>query len=523
VSTKSNEEMVAFWRAYGFRRVVLVDAKAFDHGGQDGAFVDSTRFPLPDRMRFTRAVVDGTREAAAAALGGEPTVLIVKQLKGAGVHTTGSKSHHLYPQFTLDHETIVAGLQRRALSPAAWACVRRNFAQAGGGPAARTVITETTRPLVGLPSLPFARLAPGGDNAVPSTAIGSLVAAVAAADPNFIGTNADGNEASGLRNVSDALVIRHPVQDPLYSQGPAGRMYEPISEDACAGLAGGFALLGARSIWFYKESFAINGLPFFHTVTQAMAELRRRTPCAVALFTAGALEQARNGWTHQRPEVEAYFAALMRNGNVYPVFPVDANGVQAAYAWALGESNKGVAIFCSKSPLPVRLTLEQSESAIRTGSHVLYESPAAPKAGPTVVFATVGDFVLGAVFDAARRLEQAGTRVRIVAVVNPRRLYRAEDVAIEAIPASAAPDSTFLADADFDAQFAGDALIAITGGASAMLEPVLLRARQTRRAALSWRRGDTAATAGALLELNGLDAATIVARAERLLQGEGKR
>jgi phosphoketolase len=52
-----------------------------------------------------------------------------------------------------------------------------------------------------------------------------------------------------------------------------------------------------------------------------MAELRRKTPSFVCMFTAGALEQGRNGWTHQRPEIENYFAAQMRNGNVYPLFP----------------------------------------------------------------------------------------------------------------------------------------------------------------------------------------------------------
>jgi phosphoketolase len=66
----------------------------------------------------------------------------------------------------------------------------------------------------------------------------------------------------------------------------------------------------------------INGLPIWQTVTQAMTELRRPTPSTITLFTAGALEQGRNGWTHQRPEVENYFASMMRNGNVFPYFLV---------------------------------------------------------------------------------------------------------------------------------------------------------------------------------------------------------
>lgn len=44
VSRMSNEEMIAYWAGHGFDEVVLVDAKSFDDAGQDGAYVDSTRF-----------------------------------------------------------------------------------------------------------------------------------------------------------------------------------------------------------------------------------------------------------------------------------------------------------------------------------------------------------------------------------------------------------------------------------------------------------------------------------------------
>jgi phosphoketolase len=134
-----------------------------------------------------------------------------------------------------------------------------------------------------------------------------------------------------------------------------------------------------------------------------------------------------------------------------------------------------------------------------------------------VVLASLGDLILGPVFDAAQMLERAGARVRIVGIVNPRRLYRKEDVAVDAIPPSASPDEAFMTDAEFEAQFGGDVLVAISGGASAMLEPVLLRARQTRRACLCWRRGDTGANAAALFALNRLDAASIKGQVDRLL------
>jgi phosphoketolase len=38
--------MVAYWRANGFKEVILVDAKDFDDANQPGAYVDSTAFSL---------------------------------------------------------------------------------------------------------------------------------------------------------------------------------------------------------------------------------------------------------------------------------------------------------------------------------------------------------------------------------------------------------------------------------------------------------------------------------------------
>ncbi|MEO1149269.1 MAG: phosphoketolase, partial [Cyanobacteria bacterium J06638_22] len=226
-------------------------------------------------------------------------------------------------------------------------------------------------------------------------------------------------------NINQALKIIHPTVDDLYFQQPQGQVYEPLSEDACAGLAAAQALFGARTLWCSYESFAINGLPIWQTVTQAMAELRRPTPSTITLFTAGALEQGRNGWTHQRPEIENYFAGMMRNGNVFPLFPVDANSIQACYEWALGTQNKGVTITASKSPLPIRTTFEQTRTALAKGAIALQ----ATTGSKTVVFAVIGDMTLIPVLEAASQLTDTGIGVRVVSVINPRRLYRPTDVA----------------------------------------------------------------------------------------------
>jgi phosphoketolase len=509
VSTKSNEEMIKFWEGNGFQEVILVNAKDYDDSNQHGEYVDSTEFTLEGRMNFTQAVLEATDEAAKSALSGKLTVLIIKQLKGAGVHAKGAKSHNLYAHHTLQNEEIVSALKNRALPPQAWEIVRTNWERAAGGPASHHVVTEKELPLPDLGELPLVDYPVKGDKQVATTVMGDLVVHVGKKDPNFVVTNADGNAASGINNINVGLKIVHPTTDEAYFQGPNGQVYEPLSEDACAGLAVGLALFGSRTLWCSYESFVINGLPVWQTVTQAMTELRRPTPSTITLFTAGALEQGRNGWTHQRPEVENYFAAMMRNGNVYPLFPCDANSIQVCYEWALTTKNKGVTITASKSPLPVLTTLAENRQGLQDGGMIIHETEGKKK----VVFAVLGDMTLIPVFDAALHLENEGIGVRIVSVINPRRLYRPSDVAWDSCTN---PDSHFLDDDGFEMLFGGDALICVTGGASGMLEPIMLRSN-IKRDIFAWKRGETTATAGQLMAFNGLTAEALTQRAIDLL------
>ncbi|MEW5771498.1 MAG: phosphoketolase [Pseudomonadota bacterium] len=510
VSRLTNEEMIAYWKGHGFEKVVLVDAKEFDDTDQVGAYVDSTRFSHERRVAFAKAVLEGMDRAAKAALSGKLTAFIIKQLKGSGVHTLGAKSHNLYPADTLDAPHIVEGLKRRALAPAAWSVVRENFVRAGGGPAVKTAVTEHVLELAPLGAFPMQSFAKG-DKAVPATAMGALAAWVGGQDERFVVTNADGNEASAMKNINDALKIRHPTEDTLYNQDPRGQVYEPLNEDACAGLAAGLSLFGSRALWLSYESFAINGWPIVQTVTQAMAELRRKTPSIVCMFTAGALEQGRNGWTHQRPEIENYFAAQMRNGNVYTLFPCDANAIQAAYEYATTSYNKGMVIIASKSPLPVYMSLDEARTAVVKGAATIYESKSGDKG--TVVFAVAGDMVYLPVFEAKDRLEAEGWRVRIVAVVNPRQLYRPTDVAWDTV---SEPDNGFMDDDRFNALFDGDVLMAVSGGPSASLEPVLLRSRAAKRDTVAWKRGETTASPAEIMAFNGITAERMVERVKAL-------
>lgn len=512
VSLHTNEQMINYWKGHKFEEVILIDAKDFDDSGQEGAYVDSSYFSLENRLAFTKAVLQGIDKASSSAMSGKLTAFIIKQLKGTGVHTVGAKSHNLYPTDTLDQPHIIDGLQRRALPESAWKIVRDNFSRAGGGPAGKTVVTESEielTPLADLEMQDFSK----DEKAVPSTAMGALVAQVGKSDKRFVVTNADGNEASAMKNINDALKIRHPTTDPLYNQEPTGQVYEPLNEDACAGFAAGLALFGSRSLWLSYESFAINGWPIIQTVTQAMAELRRKTPSIVTMFTAGALEQGRNGWTHQRPEIENYFAGMMRNGNVYPLFPCDANAIQATYEYATNSFNKGMVIIASKSPLPVYLSIDEARTAVEEGAATIYESESGNKG--TVVFAVTGDMVYLPVFEAKDKLEVDGYKVRIVAVVNPRRLYRSSDIAWDTV---SQPDDKFMSDDDFNALFDADVLMAVSGGPSAPLEPVLLRTTAPKRDTICWKRGETTASPGEIMEFNGITPESMVERIQTMMK-----
>ena len=509
VSTKTNDEMIEYWAGNGFTEIILVDAKEYDDSNQASDYVDSTLFSLEGRMAFTKAILEGTDKAAKSALNGRLTVLIVKQLKGAGVHKRGAQSHNLYPGDTVDKDYIVSALKERALTPEAWQLVRNNYVRSHGGAAVETVVTELEYSLPELDEIPLEEFTVGGDKKVATTAMGAIAASVGQQDKDFIVANADGNAASGIKNVNTALKIIHPTTDATYFQQPQGQVYEPLSEDACAGLAAAQALFGARSLWCSYESFAINGLPIWQTVTQAMAELRRPTPSTVTLFTAGALEQGRNGWTHQRPEVENYFAGMMRNGNIFPLFPCDANSIQACYEWALNTKNKGITITASKSPLEIRTTLQQTREGLAKGGIVLQETPG----DKTIVFAVVGDMTLIPVFEAAERLKSEGIGSKIVSIISPRRLYRPSDIAWETCSQQ---DGDFLSDTEFSAMFDGDALLGVTGGSSAMLEPVMLRS-SSKRDVFAWKRGETASSAGQIMKFNGITADNFVKRAKELV------
>ncbi len=81
------------------------------------------------------------------------------------------------------------------------------------------------------------------------------------------------------------------------------------------------------------------------------------------MFTAGALEQGRNGG---RTSARRSRTTSPRrcNGNTYPLFPCDANAIQAAYEYATNSYNKCMVIIASKSALPVYMSASEARHAV---------------------------------------------------------------------------------------------------------------------------------------------------------------
>jgi phosphoketolase len=144
------------------------------------------------------------------------------------------------------------------------------------------------------------------------------------------------------------------------------------------------------------------------------------------------------------------------------------------------------------------------------GAVVLQETAGAKQ----VVFAVIGDMTLLPVYEAASELAKSGIGSKIVSVINPRRLYRPSDVGWASCSEA---DGGFLDDAKFQQIFGGSALIGVTGGASAMLEPMMLRSNSPRDT-FAWQRGETTASAGDLMAFNGLTAAALAKRGMELIE-----
>jgi hypothetical protein len=72
-------------------------------------------------------------------------------------------------------------------------------------------------------------------------------------------------------------------------------------------------------------------------------------------------------------------------------------------------------------------------------------------------------------------------------------------------------------DSAFADLFDGEALVAVRGGGTVALEPVLLRSRARARDLIGWQRGETTASPAQIMAFNGITGETLAARAAGLI------
>jgi hypothetical protein len=75
-----------------------------------------------------------------------------------------------------------------------------------------------------------------------------------------------------------------------------------------------------------------------------------------------------------------------------------------------------------------------------------------------------------------------------------------------------------MSDDDFNALFDADLLLAVSGGPSASLEPVLLRSTAAKRDTICWKRGETTASPTEIMAFNGITPEIMVERVTALLK-----
>merc|ERR1740121_2772237 len=122
--------------------------------------------------------------------------------------------------------------------------------------------------------------------------------------------------------------------------------------------------------------------------------------------------------------------------------------------------------------MPVHSTFEQTRYALENGGFVLKETQGS--SGKKVVLGVVGDITLMSALLAVDLFAKENIGVRVVSIVNPRRLFRPSDVAWDTC---AEPDGGFVDDKTFDTLFGGDVVVGMTSGPASMLEPVMLRSK----------------------------------------------
>jgi transketolase len=238
-------------------------------------------------------------------------------------------------------------------------------------------------------------------------ASGKVLTALADVMPELWGGSADLAESNNTTMEGQPSFIPKAKQTREWKGGPYGRtLHFGIRENAMGMILNGIALEGLTRP--YGGTFLV----FSDYMRPAVRLAAIQQVPVTYVWTHDSIGLGEDGPTHQPVE---HLAALRAIPGLDVVRPADANETSAAWGQVLRNA-RPAALALTRQPLPtIDRRHHASTKGVAKGAYVLIDGGASGKEAPEVILVATGSEVSIAL-EARQRLEQAGTRTRVVSM-----------------------------------------------------------------------------------------------------------
>jgi transketolase len=238
-------------------------------------------------------------------------------------------------------------------------------------------------------------------------ASGKVLTALADVMPELWGGSADLAESNNTTMEGQPSFIPKAKQTREWKGGPYGRtLHFGIRENAMGMILNGIALEGLTRP--YGGTFLV----FSDYMRPAVRLAAIQQVPVTYVWTHDSIGLGEDGPTHQPVE---HLAALRAIPGLDVVRPADANETSAAWGQVLRNA-RPAALALTRQPLPtIDRRHHASTKGVAKGAYVLIDGGASGKEAPEVILVATGSEVSIAL-EARERLEQAGTRTRVVSM-----------------------------------------------------------------------------------------------------------
>jgi transketolase len=238
-------------------------------------------------------------------------------------------------------------------------------------------------------------------------ASGKVLTALADVMPELWGGSADLAESNNTTMEGQPSFIPKAKQTREWKGGPYGRtLHFGIRENAMGMILNGIALEGLT------RPSGGTFLVFSDYMRPAVRLAAIQQVPVTYVWTHDSIGLGEDGPTHQPVE---HLAALRAIPGLDVVRPADANETSAAWGQVLRNA-RPAALALTRQPLPtIDRRHHASTKGVAKGAYVLIDGGASGKEAPEVILVATGSEVSIAL-EARQRLEQAGTRTRVVSM-----------------------------------------------------------------------------------------------------------